>query len=99
MGIAEKYLQSPKDIAGHVTIVIAVKTRRAEDFHCTIEARSTDIGGSCMQEVKRIRPVIYRAIKNTRRFPFSMSLRPSIPALRRETLTDALPGQCHLTWN
>jgi pyridoxal phosphate enzyme (YggS family) len=55
MDIAEKYRQIRKDVPGHVAILIAAKTRSADDVRRAIEAGATDIGENYVQEAERIR--------------------------------------------
>ncbi|MBN1128587.1 MAG: YggS family pyridoxal phosphate-dependent enzyme [Chitinispirillaceae bacterium] len=55
MDITERYRQIRKEIPGHVAVVIAAKTRSAEDVRHAIEAGATDIGENYVQEAERIR--------------------------------------------
>ena len=50
MGITENYRKLREDIPDHVTIVLAGKTRTAEEIVEAIEAGATDIGQNYVQE-------------------------------------------------
>jgi pyridoxal phosphate enzyme (YggS family) len=55
MDIAERYRQIRKDVPEQVAVVIAAKTRSAEDIRLAIEAGATDIGENYVQEAECMR--------------------------------------------
>jgi len=54
MTIAEKYQQLRKEIPNHVTIVLAGKTKTAEEIKEVIEAGATDLGENYVQEAEEV---------------------------------------------
>ncbi|MFO8235859.1 MAG: YggS family pyridoxal phosphate-dependent enzyme [Bacteroidales bacterium] len=54
MTIAEKYQQLREEIPNHVTIVLAGKTKTAEEIKEVIDAGATDLGENYIQEAEEI---------------------------------------------
>jgi len=50
MSIAKNYERIREQIPDHVTIVLAAKSRRAEEIEEAVEAGATDIGENYVQE-------------------------------------------------
>ncbi len=58
MGIAENYRKLREDVPDHVTIVLAAKTRTAEEIVEAVEAGATDIGQNYVQEGAAMREAL-----------------------------------------
>ena len=59
MNIAKNYTRIREEIPDHVTIVLAAKSRRAEEIEEVIDAGATDIGENYVQEAGQM----YSALK------------------------------------
>jgi uncharacterized pyridoxal phosphate-containing UPF0001 family protein len=64
MNIAENYQKIRKEIPDYVTIVLASKTRTAEEISKVINASATDIGENYVQEAEKIYKHLGEKAKN-----------------------------------
>lgn len=66
MSIKENYLRIREEIPGHVTIVLAAKTRTREEMLEVIDAGATDIGENYVQEAERLQGELGEDAKRVR---------------------------------
>ena len=83
MSIAENYRRIREEIPDYVSIVVAAKTRTAEELAEVIEANATDIGENYVQEAQRVHQQLGERAKKVR---WHM-----IGHLQRNKISKALP--------